>query len=139
MSLRDAKNFMERFKDEINQAQGQRQLQRKQGLDPVVYQDPTVQKEAKYNIDYSHSHSHRIEKDLPTEVFLHLQKGEKIQAIKALREQRGLSLNQANQMVQGFYRENPQYQTDKDVAKRNPLPFIVGLIIGFIFLRIIVD
>ncbi len=125
MNLKDAKEFVEQFRDQVDQAKFQRQDLREQGFEPPSYSDERLDTASRYQQSYQHSHRHKIEKDLPTEVYLLLQQGEKVQAIKALRDIKGLNLNQANSLIAQFYAENPQYTFSEEKTKSRIIPFLI--------------
>jgi len=123
-------NFQGSFSNQVEQAKRDRQLQRDQGQTPISYlssqeygdnddQDDSsydphdrYQKRVEQPRSYQHSHRHNIEKDLPTEAYLFLQKGDKKEAIRVLREVRGMSASAANTLANQFYSLNPQYNQD---------------------------
>lgn len=66
-------------------------------------------------------HTHRparqeqydLEKELPTEAFLYLQKGEVKNAIRVIHEVQGLNKNTATRLVKTFYTNHPEYHSDE--------------------------
>lgn len=125
MDLKSAKNFIDEFRGQIDVAKRERHTQREQGFEPLIYGQRSLDHDPKYQTNYKHSHQHSLEKDLPTEVYLHLQKGEKIQAIKRLRELKGMSLNEANSLVGRFYTQNPQYEMQEDKKSQSVIPLLI--------------
>jgi len=83
---------------------------------------------------YQHSHRHSLEKDLPTEVYLLLQRGEKLEAIKSLRAIKGYSLAQANNMVKQFYHINPQYDDGSSLQSKGKRSWIEYILIAGVVL-----
>lgn len=128
ISLKDAKNFVEELQVHL---QGE---EHKQNLDPNEQRYRSKVNHQKYQQDFSHDHRHNIEKDLPTEVYLHLQRGEKVLAMKRLRELKGLSLNEANNLIKRFYIENPKYEVLDEKKKKDIFPFIFLAVIAFIYI-----
>jgi len=68
---------------------------------------------------------------LPEQVISQIRAGRKIQAIKLLREARGIGLKEAKQAVDAYMRENPSPQQPK--SSGNGLVLIVsGLLIAYL-------
>ena len=118
----------------------------------------------KSNTPLVHSHAparnqvNNVEKNLPTEAFLFLQKGEVKEALRVLKETRGLGLSAASNLAKKFYGQHPEYQSkeieqlmssrvsnsspsktsttkSKRKKKSNLVEMIVFMIIIFIFLK----
>lgn len=145
VDLRTAKNFVDDFKRQIEQTGDERNDIQEQGLESTAYisEQSNVQStqinHEKYTHDFGHSHQHSVEKDLPTIAYLHLQRGETIQAIKEIRDAKGLSLQQAKQMVDSFYSENPQYNLAKEQKKKSMIPIFLFLGFGLFVLSRMFD
>jgi len=68
---------------------------------------------------------------LPEQVISQIRAGRKIQAIKLLREARGIGLKEAKHAVDAYMRENPSPQQNK--SSGNGLVLIVsGLLIAYV-------
>ena len=136
ISLKDAKKFVEEFKLQIDEAGNERETLRNQGIEPPRYaSEKRAIDHSKYTHDFGHNHRHKVEKELPTAAYLHLQRGEKIQAIKCIREAKGLTLQQAKTMVDRFYSENPQYKISEENKKKSVIPFVILAGIAYFFIK----
>jgi len=54
-----------------------------------------------------------IEKELATEAFLFLQKGEVAKAVKVIQETKGINKSSAKRLVKMFYQQHPEYTSDE--------------------------
>ena len=69
--------------------------------------------------------------ELPTDVIAAIQANRKIEAIKLLREARGIGLREAKEAVDAYIKANPHLEIDKRTGSRSPMsPLILFLLIG---------
>ena len=69
--------------------------------------------------------------ELPTDVIAAIQANRKIEAIKLLREARGIGLREAKEAVDAYIKANPHLEIDKRAGSRSPMsPLILFLLIG---------
>lgn len=132
LNLKDAKEMVERIRSQVGPVQQERAQQREQGIEPTRYHEDTKQ-----NVSYQSIHNHKIEKELPTEVFLLFQQGETKQGIQRLREIKGITINQASAIAKQFYRENPQYQMESMKKDNGLAKYIPFLFFGFVAYKIL--
>lgn len=69
--------------------------------------------------------------DLPAEVIAEIQKGRKIEAIKLLRESRGMDLKESKDAVDAYLRENPALQQQQSSSSGLALVAVV-LLLGIV-------
>lgn len=73
--------------------------------------------------------------DLPDQVVSAIHAGRKIEAIKLLREARGLGLKEAKHAVDAYVRENPSVQQPQSGSNGLIIVVIVILVLVWLFFR----
>lgn len=90
-----------------------------------------------------------VEKDLSTEAFLYLQKGEVSEGLKIIQESKGIGKSAASNLAKTFYKQHPEYHSSEieklmqsrhglssaieqnNSPKRKKMKFIEIIVIGF--------
>jgi len=134
INLKDSKEIVEKIRRQVAEIKNQTTVSNEHfEVDSLASQSQehySNSEAEELSTKYQHRHSHKIEKDLPTEVYLLLQQGKKLPALKVLIDKKGIPQSQALAMINQFYVENPQYVIAKENQTGRLIPRIIFLFIG---------